>query len=90
MCRQKDGPASPLFSPLTVKGNVRLNELANRGISEEMAAAIEHAPVVGCQTVIVAGALGTLVGVEFGGELRADDVRSSSSTCGLLGVGGMS
>jgi hypothetical protein len=48
MCRTKDGPASPLFSPLIFQGNVTLDELADRGISEEMAAAVEHAPSGAC------------------------------------------
>ena len=39
-----DGPSSPLFTPLPFEGNVSLAKLAEAGISDEMAAALEHAP----------------------------------------------
>jgi hypothetical protein len=40
-----DGPGSSLFTPLSFRGEtVRLAELAKRGISEEMAKVVAHAP----------------------------------------------
>ncbi|GAB4545799.1 MAG: hypothetical protein Kow0063_39990 [Anaerolineae bacterium] len=44
----QDGPSSPLFTPLPLKGNVTLSALAEAGISEQMASALEHAPVGKC------------------------------------------
>jgi hypothetical protein len=44
----KDGPSSPLFTPLPFKGNVPLSKLAGAGISDGMAAAVEHAPSGAC------------------------------------------
>jgi len=44
----QDGPVSTLFTPLPLKGNVTLAELADAGISAEMAAALEHAPTDLC------------------------------------------
>jgi hypothetical protein len=40
----RDGPATSLFAPLPLKGNVTLAELASVGLSDEMSAALEHAP----------------------------------------------
>jgi hypothetical protein len=44
----QDGPSTPLFAPLPLKGNVTLSDLADVGISEEMAGALEHAPSGKC------------------------------------------
>lgn len=40
----KDSPATDLFSPLALKGNISVERLARRGISEEMVSALEHIP----------------------------------------------
>jgi hypothetical protein len=40
----RDGPATSLFAPLPLKGNLAFAELANAALSEEMSAALEHAP----------------------------------------------
>ena len=40
----QDGPKSSLFVPLTLKGNVSLSKLAGIEISNDMSAALEHAP----------------------------------------------
>jgi hypothetical protein len=39
-----DGPTSVLFAPVLFKGNASLGELADAGISGQMADAVEHAP----------------------------------------------
>jgi hypothetical protein len=44
----KDGPSSNLFAPLLLKGNVALSRLTDIGISDEMSAALEHAPGGDC------------------------------------------
>ena len=44
----KDGPSSDLFSPLPFEGTVALSALPGVGISEEMSAALEHAPSGAC------------------------------------------
>ncbi|MCP4515965.1 MAG: hypothetical protein GY824_12155, partial [Delftia sp.] len=44
----KDGPISPLFTPLALQGNTTLAALADAGVSDEMAAALEHAPSGDC------------------------------------------
>jgi hypothetical protein len=44
----KDGPTSPLFTPLAFQGNTSLTALAGAGVSPEMAAALEHAPSGDC------------------------------------------
>ncbi len=44
----QDGPSSPLFTPVSLKGNVALSGLADVGISGEMSAALEHAPTGDC------------------------------------------
>jgi hypothetical protein len=44
----KDGPNSNLFDPLPLKGNVAIPDLAGIGISDEMSAALEHAPGGAC------------------------------------------
>ena len=44
----KDGPCISTFVPLLLKGNVGLSKLASAGISDEMAAALEHAPRGAC------------------------------------------
>jgi hypothetical protein len=45
----QDGPASALFTPLPIKGNVKLSELDTvDGISEQMLEALEHAPDGAC------------------------------------------
>ena len=43
-----DGPASALFTPLTLQGNASLPGLSGRGLSADMAAALEHAPSGAC------------------------------------------
>jgi len=43
--RFQDGPRSPLFAPVPIRGNVSLGQLGARGVSERMARAVEHAPV---------------------------------------------
>ncbi len=44
----QDGPASSLFAPLKLKGNVPLSKLADVRISDEMLVALEHAPSGAC------------------------------------------
>ena len=44
----QDGPVSTLFTPLPFSGNVTLAELADIGLSAEMAAAVEYAPTGLC------------------------------------------
>ncbi len=44
----KDGPSTSLFVPLLLKGNVALSKLTSVGISDEMSAALEHAPSGDC------------------------------------------
>ncbi len=44
----QDGPSSPLFSPLPFKGSVPVSQLAEAGLSDEMVAALEHAPWGAC------------------------------------------
>ena len=44
----QDGPRSPRFHPLPFRGNCTLAELPAHGISQEMAAAIPHAPSGDC------------------------------------------
>ena len=39
----QDGPCSPIFESISLKGNVALNELSDLNISEEMSTALEHA-----------------------------------------------
>ena len=43
-----DGPSSDRFAPLPFKGNMALSRLADIGISDEMSAALEHAPSGTC------------------------------------------
>ncbi len=43
-----DGPASALFTPLTLQGNASLPGLSGRGLSADMAAALEYAPSGAC------------------------------------------
>ncbi len=44
MFKIQDGPRSPHFTPLVLKGNASLSELAGFPLSQEMSAACEHAP----------------------------------------------
>lgn len=44
----KDGPSTSLFVPLLLRGNVALSKLTSVGISDEMSAALEHAPSGDC------------------------------------------
>ena len=44
----QDGPCSALFTPVSLKGNTPLAKLADLGVSDEMAAASEHAPSGDC------------------------------------------
>ena len=48
MSSVQDGPSSPRTTPLSFKGNVPLSKLADIGISDEMAATLEHAPSGDC------------------------------------------
>jgi len=43
-----DGPASPLLTPLPLRGNARLADLPRTGVSREMADALPHAPTGRC------------------------------------------
>ena len=44
----KDGPVSPLFTPLPVRGNVSFARLGQAGLSEQMGGALAHAPRGDC------------------------------------------
>ena len=44
----RDGPSSTNFRPLPIRGDVSVAALAQNGVSEEMAAAAEHAPTGDC------------------------------------------
>ena len=44
MSQSKDGPASPLFSPVDISGNTTLQDLHSRGISPEMSGVLQYAP----------------------------------------------
>ena len=44
----QDGPSSRRFRALSIKGNVRIADLASASVSEEMASAVEHAPAGKC------------------------------------------
>jgi hypothetical protein len=44
----KDGPSSNLFHPLLLRGDVVIPDLTGIGISDEMSAALEHAPPGAC------------------------------------------
>lgn len=48
MARCVDGPESPLFTPLPLGGNATFGELKKRGVSETMAAHVDHAPTGDC------------------------------------------
>ena len=48
MASSCDGPISPLFAPVALRGNVRIAELAGAGVSEQMADALPHAPTGRC------------------------------------------
>lgn len=41
----QDGPRSPLFAPLPFKGQMPIADLPSAGVSSEMAAALEYAPI---------------------------------------------
>jgi hypothetical protein len=43
-----DGPVSPHFTPVILKGNVPVSDLVNAGLPEIMAAALEHVPSGAC------------------------------------------
>lgn len=43
-----DGPSSPLWTPIALRGNVRFADLPAAGLSEQMAAALPHAPTGRC------------------------------------------
>ncbi|UCC64324.1 MAG: hypothetical protein JSV36_04515, partial [Anaerolineae bacterium] len=57
----QDGPISPLFVPLPFRGNVTLSELPGVGPSEEMSAALEHAPSGDCVAWGIPFAIGDVV-----------------------------
>lgn len=44
----RDGPCSPNFKPLPIKGNNTLSNLSKTAISQEMKGALEHAPGKSC------------------------------------------
>ena len=44
MPSRKDGPSSPLFAPVSLRGNVALSQLRRAGVSREMAGKSKHAP----------------------------------------------
>jgi hypothetical protein len=44
----RDGPSSPLFTPVPFKDNVALSQLADAGLSDEMSDALENAPKGAC------------------------------------------
>ncbi len=48
MSKIKDGPASSLFTPLTIKGNAKLPELEGIQVSETLKSAISYAPTGAC------------------------------------------
>ncbi|HSR29810.1 MAG TPA: CehA/McbA family metallohydrolase [Anaerolineae bacterium] len=48
MSSVQDGPSSSLFRPVPFRGNLSLSELGGAGVSDEMAAALEHAPRGAC------------------------------------------
>lgn len=64
MPQAQDGPKSSLFLPVAFKGNVPLSELADVGISEEMATALEYAPSGDCVTWGIPFEIGDVVGIK--------------------------
>jgi len=48
MSNDQDGPRSTLFSPVSIKGNAKLNNLSDYGVSDAMVDASEHAPRGDC------------------------------------------
>ncbi len=48
MPRVIDGPSSPLFRPVPVRGNAAISSLSRRGLSAELTAAAPHAPSGAC------------------------------------------
>jgi len=72
MSNVQDGPRSSLFLPISLKANVPLSKLADVGISDEMSAALEHAPSGDCvcwgipfQVEDVAAITDQVVSIEF-------------------------
>jgi hypothetical protein len=59
----RDGPASSLFGPLTLKGNVPLSKLVDIGASDEMLLAAEHAPHGACVAWGIPFEIGDVVAV---------------------------
>ena len=45
MPAHKDGPVSPLFAPVPLKGNIRIDDLAGAPVSKEMKDKLPHVPV---------------------------------------------
>jgi hypothetical protein len=60
----QDGPRSPRFAPLPFKGNVSLSELAAVGVSDEMAAVLEHAPGGACVSWGIPFEIGDVVAIK--------------------------
>ena len=60
----QDGPRSPRFAPLPFKGNISLSELAAVGVSDEMAAVLEHAPGGTCVSWGVPFEVGDVVAIK--------------------------
>src|SRR3989304_5415610 len=44
MTKHTDGPQSPYFKPISLKGNASFPQLAGAHMSSEMSAVLEHAP----------------------------------------------
>ena len=60
----RDGPSTDLFKPLPFKGNMALSKLADMGVSAEMAAALEHAPLGACVSWGIPFEIGDVVAIE--------------------------
>ncbi len=80
MSSVKDGPSSPLFTPVHFAGNISVSELTGLGVSEAMAAALDHAPGGPCVAWGIPFEIGNVVAVIEGTpspliELRPVPVR---------------
>ena len=62
----QDGPSSPQFAPLALKGQVTLSELTGFDISEEMAGATEQAPSGDCVAWGIRFEIGEVVALKDG------------------------
>jgi hypothetical protein len=59
----QDGPASSLFTPLKLRGNVPLSKLADIGISDEMLVGLAHAPSGACVAWGISFDIGDVVAI---------------------------